>query len=251
MMRESNSPIVSLHHYPSLPSTNSKALELAESGAPHGTVVWADQQTLGRGQRGRFFCSPRGGLYASFILRPALYPEDFPLITLAAGLACCIKIRAVYGLQPRLKWPNDVYLGTGKVAGILTEAGGIGSGLVPYAVVGIGCNVNSVRSGFPQALHSRVASLYDVSGCRHSVEDLLHGFAGELALWMEKLSVDKSALVKAFRQVDMLREKELCYTPLSGKPLIGLGMGMDANGAYLVATDNGIIPVIAGDIFPR
>ena len=107
--------------YDHLDSTNRVARELALEGCTAGTVVLAGSQSSGRGQYGRLFNSPVGGLYFTLVLVPDLPLNALPLITLATGLACRETIQAVTGLEPLIKWPNDLYLDHRKVAGILCE----------------------------------------------------------------------------------------------------------------------------------
>jgi BirA family transcriptional regulator, biotin operon repressor / biotin---[acetyl-CoA-carboxylase] ligase len=110
--------------YETVPSTNDLAAALAERGAREGCAVIADAQSAGRGRQGRAWSSPAGsGLYVSTILRPPTHALG--LLTIAAGVAVAEAIQSSTGLDPQLKWPNDVYLGERKVAGLLAEAGSL------------------------------------------------------------------------------------------------------------------------------
>ena len=121
-------------------STNDIAIAAAEQGTPEGFVVAANAQSSGRGRLGRSWASPPGaGLYVSAILRPA--PQVLPLITIAAGVAVADGIEAATGLRPCVKWPNDVYAGSRKLAGILAEAGSSAAG--EHVVVGVYGSVQS------------------------------------------------------------------------------------------------------------
>ncbi|HEV2175997.1 MAG TPA: biotin--[acetyl-CoA-carboxylase] ligase [Terriglobia bacterium] len=132
-------------HYFRTESTNSVALELAASGAQHGTVVLAEEQTAGRGRLGRTWYSEKSsGIYCSVILRPALSPAAAPIVTLAAGLAAHHAIQSVTGLAVDIRWPNDIMVGGKKACGILTEMSAELDRL--HAVVlGFGINVNHVE----------------------------------------------------------------------------------------------------------
>src|SRR5262249_7148114 len=122
-------------------STNDDAAALVRAGAPHGTVVVADEQTQGRGRQGRSWGSPPGAnLHLSAVLRPPLPPHEAPPLTLAAAVAVCDALRGL-GADARIKWPNDVVIDDRKVAGILTESSTRGGGL-DAVVIGIGVNVN-------------------------------------------------------------------------------------------------------------
>ena len=133
-------------HLKSVGSTNSYALKLAEKGASHGTVVWADEQTEGRGQFDRKWVSePGNDLLASIIVRPKLSAKEASKITLQAAeiiRECLNKTYGIKGSDLIVKAPNDLILQGKKVCGILTESSSKGKNL-EYAVIGIGINLNS------------------------------------------------------------------------------------------------------------
>ncbi len=124
-------------------STNAAARRMAEGGAPHGTVVWAKEQTGGRGRRGRAWSSPRGNLYASVLLRPATDLHTAGQLGFAAALALAEAVETVLpaGVAVALKWPNDVLVGDGKVAGVLLESVPDAAGRPTGIVLGMGLNI--------------------------------------------------------------------------------------------------------------
>ncbi len=130
-------------YYPSLASTMAVAREEAQQGAPEGTAVIADEQTEGQGRMGRVWLSPEGSIAMSLIL----YPEIvyLPSLIMVASLAVVHSIELVTGLEPQVKWPNDVLIGDKKVCGILIESKVRGN-MVDYSIVGIGVNVNLTPS---------------------------------------------------------------------------------------------------------
>jgi BirA family biotin operon repressor/biotin-[acetyl-CoA-carboxylase] ligase len=132
-----------LHVYESLESTNATALELARAGAPHGTLVVADEQTAGRGRGGRRWLTPPGAALAfSLVLRPqGLSPQAVGGLNVLGALAV-VEASARRELAAQIKWPNDVLVGGRKVAGILVEAAWQGEQL-EHVVLGIGVNVLS------------------------------------------------------------------------------------------------------------
>lgn len=138
-----------------LPSTNVTARELAQQGAPEGTVVVAAAQTAGRGTRSRAFFSPQGGVYMSIILRPR--EADGCLITSCAAVAVARAIERLCPLNVRIKWVNDLYVGGKKLCGILTEAGFSPDNALDYVVLGIGVNVAAVT--FPPEIAAIATSL--------------------------------------------------------------------------------------------
>ncbi|MEQ1730427.1 MAG: biotin--[acetyl-CoA-carboxylase] ligase, partial [Vicinamibacterales bacterium] len=134
-------------------STNTVGVRLAERGAREGSVIAANSQVAGRGRLGRTWVSPVGaGLYMSIVLRPA---RPSSLTTIAAGVAVADGLTAATGLPVGLKWPNDVYVGLRKVAGILADAGQSPAG--PFVVVGIGINV--FTAAYPPELADRATSI--------------------------------------------------------------------------------------------
>jgi len=155
--------------YSVLESTNTTALEMAASGAAHGTVVIANSQTAGRGRRGRFFYSPSGrGIYMSVVLRPKLLPFNSPeLVTIFAAVAVCKTIELISIEQEasdspnwrnlRIKWVNDIFLNGKKICGILTEVAH------DTIVVGIGINFTAPSGGYPKELDSIPGALFEMN----------------------------------------------------------------------------------------
>jgi BirA family biotin operon repressor/biotin-[acetyl-CoA-carboxylase] ligase len=146
-----------IFHYFVVDSTNSVAAELAAQGAPHGTVVLAEEQTSGRGRFGRTWYSEKAsGIYTSIILRPALPPSAAPILTLMAGLAVRQAIIDATKLTADIRWPNDLLVNGKKTAGILTEMTAEMDRL-HSVVLGIGINVN--HSEMPPDLRRQATSL--------------------------------------------------------------------------------------------
>ena len=137
-------------------STNTHAKNLAADGAPHGTVLIANHQTGGRGRMGRSFHSPAGsGIYLSVILRPDHLPGELMHLTCAAAVAMCDAVERCCGLRPGIKWTNDLVVGKRKLGGILTELSiDPKTGLVDYAIVGIGINCCHGSYDFPRELEA-------------------------------------------------------------------------------------------------
>ena len=157
-----------IHVFDTLESTNLTLRELANAGAPEGTVVLAAAQTGGRGRKGRSFYSPAGtGVYVSILLRPDLAAEDAVRITTAAAVAVCEAVESVSGRAAAIKWVNDVLMDGKKVCGILTEASfGMESGRIDYAVLGAGINVYAPDGGFPAEIAKVAGSVLE-----HSLPD--------------------------------------------------------------------------------
>lgn len=132
-----------LHIFETLPSTNQTLWNLLDQGAEPGTVVIATQQTAGRGQWGRQWSSPSGGLYLSVAIAPNLPAQESYQLTLCSAWGITMALRD-HGIPVSLKWPNDLMLCGRKLGGILTETK-VQQGRINQAVVGVGINwVNSV-----------------------------------------------------------------------------------------------------------
>lgn len=230
-----------LERHGALSSTNDRALALAREGAPEGTVVIAEAQTAGRGQRGaRWHSPPGGGLYASFVLRPRLEPDRAAMVTLAAGLAVHEAIAAHLPGLVGLKWPNDVLVREGpaigkKVAGILVEASLDASGL-QHAVVGIGVNLK----GRPDEAEPQAISL-EALGALVEPEPFLEAIALHLELGLERLELgDAVAVTERWteRALGLGLEVEL---DTGDRRQRGRFLGIDADGSVVLEDDRGAL----------
>jgi BirA family biotin operon repressor/biotin-[acetyl-CoA-carboxylase] ligase len=147
-----------IHYFKKVDSTNDVAKELAEEGAPEGTIVIAEQQTRGKARHGKTWLSPEGGVWMTMILRPKVPPSKAPLLTLVTGVAAATTIYHEFNINVGIKWPNDILIGDKKACGILTEAKS-DSGDLEYVVVGIGIDLNVDVDQFPPDLRFGATSL--------------------------------------------------------------------------------------------
>ena len=155
----------SILYFDTIDSTNTKAKQLAAQGAPHGTVLIADSQTVGRGRLGRSFHSPAGkGIYLSVILRPQCHASALMHLTCATGVAMCDAVESACGIRPGIKWTNDLVFGNRKLGGILTELSLDPTGNAAYAVVGIGINCSQSEADFPEDIRAIATSLQMQTG---------------------------------------------------------------------------------------
>lgn len=146
-------------HKPTVTSTQVVAHQAARDNSPHGTVVIADEQSSGRGRMERVWHSKKGkGVWMSIILRPNIPPYMAPQLTLMTATAIAEVLDQYDGIQPKIKWPNDILIQNKKVAGILTEMQAE-QDRIQYVVVGIGLNVNQDNAEIPDAIHYRATSL--------------------------------------------------------------------------------------------
>ena len=235
-----------IHRFATLDSTMHKAAELAGGGAPSGTIVVADEQTIGMGRLGRsWYSEPGTGLYLTGIYRPKLCPDSLPLVTLALGLATAQAIEQTTALKPDLRWPNDVLLEDKKCAGILT--------LLQSRVllVGIGVNVNQLA--FPEDLAGIATSLRASTGRVHSREALLDLLIGTIDEWLERLfSEGKAPILQAFTSSSSyVRHRRVVVDQPEGV-VRGVTDGLDPQGFLQLRTDSGErILIVAGGVRPE
>jgi BirA family biotin operon repressor/biotin-[acetyl-CoA-carboxylase] ligase len=149
-----------LHAFRTVDSTQAVCRRLGDGDAPEGTVVVADAQSAGRGQRGRTWTAPPGtGLLVSCLLRPSLPPARWPELTLLAAGAVVDAVSALTPLRPSVRAPNDVYVADRKLAGILAESV---VGASPLVVLGMGVNVSQQPDDWPPDLRGRAVSLAEL-----------------------------------------------------------------------------------------
>src|ERR1700679_3582612 len=185
-----------LHHFATIDSTNTYALEQArqnpkDGGAPHGSFYVADEQTAGRGRSDHSWESKAGeGLYLSVLLRPEIATADLVWLPLLAGLAAHRAIHEVTALNVDLRWPNDLLIESRKAGGILVEAQ-TESGRATAAVIGIGINLHQQR--FPSGLSTPATSLDLETGRATSRQQLLIALLQSLHVELAELAVLNSA----------------------------------------------------------
>lgn len=163
-----------VERHPVLDSTNRLAGLRASQGAPEGLVIRADRQEHGRGRRERTWHSPPGGLWLTVVLRP----RSLEGLSLAAGLAVVRTARRC-GVAAALRWPNDVYAGARKLAGVLAEGNFRGS-QVAHALLGIGLNVDLSAADFPEDLDRVPTSLRMETGASPSIDEVQELLLDEL-----------------------------------------------------------------------
>ncbi len=148
-----------VHAYGSIVSTNDTAKRLAISGAPEGTLVVAETQTGGHGRRGNVWESPPGGLWFSFVLRPHLPPDRAGGLSVVAAVAVARTVIDLVGPSARIKWPNDIFVGGRKLAGVMVVSAGEGA-----LVVGVGVNANVPERELPDPKWYEATSLLREAG---------------------------------------------------------------------------------------
>ena len=226
--------------FDSVGSTNTLAKSMASSGAPHGTVLIADHQTDGRGRLGRSFLSPAGtGVYLSVILRPQCVPGALMHLTCAAAAAMCSAVQRVTGIRPGIKWTNDLVCQGRKLAGILTELSiEAESGMVQYAVVGIGINCRQKLSDFPPEIRDLAGSLSMISGKETDRSRIAAAMITALEEMDRLLMTQKAEIMDVYRKDCITVGKEVTLHR-GAEVRSGKALDVDENGALIVQLADG------------
>lgn len=240
-----------LHFFPTIHSTNSYAMQQAETGAPDCMVYFADEQTSGRGRGAHEWSSPPGsGLYVSVLLRPHIPPADVLWLSLAAGLAVRDAVMQVTSLACDLRWPNDLLFGTRKFCGILTELNAEVT-RIRHLVVGIGVNVHQQQ--FPPELSSLATSLHIETGRDWPRQELLIALLKSLHREVVALSdpvhtntAKQSVLDHLEQASSWVRGKQVRVEEMEG--FEGVTAGLDARGFLQVRTTHGLRTVYSGGV---
>jgi BirA family biotin operon repressor/biotin-[acetyl-CoA-carboxylase] ligase len=234
-----------IHVHDVLESTNKSAKEKALSGAKHGTVIIAEQQTAGKGRYGRSFHSPPGsGLYVSLILHPAQLKFTTPtLITAFAAVSVCEAIEAVSCKKPQIKWVNDVFINGRKICGILTEAvTDFESGGTQWVVVGIGINFTS--ADFPEELREIAGAVFEGEDKPQVTRNRL---CAELINRMASPENQGKMLEKYKQRMFMLGSRISVIS--AAETYEAVAVDIDESGRLIIRKDNGeILPLSSGEI---
>lgn len=233
----------SVHLFARVRSTNDAARGLADGGAPHGTLVLAEEQTAGRGRSGRAWASPPGvGVWMSMVARPASLPAP-GLLPLLVGLAAADAVDGfVRPAVTQVKWPNDLQLAGRKVAGILCE--GSWDGARPGSlIVGIGLNVLHVPGDFPDDVRETATSLRIVAGWSPSRVDVAGAVASAVARALRNPpSQLTGAMLDALRRRDALEGRPVRVT--GAQETAGTALGVSPAGALLLRDGDGVLRTV-------
>jgi len=234
-------------------STQEEARALVRAGAPHGTIVLAEEQTAGRGRRGRTWISPPGaGIWATVILRRAV-PEAAPQgLTLAAAVAVCEAARAL-GAEVEIKWPNDVIAAEGKVAGVLGEMLATGAG--PCALLGLGVNYDWGAGNASDAGGAPAAASLDQEATDLRAAGLRAGAGREDVLAAIVASLEEVVSAAGGGRLAEVLERWRVLSPSSagrlvtvvetaGEPVRGTTRGIASDGSLLVEDDGGVAHIV-------
>lgn len=240
-----------LYYFDTLDSTNTKAKQLAEEGAPHGTLVIANQQSGGKGRRGRTWESPANtGIWMTLILKPDMNPTHASMLTLVMALAVTKACNEITNAACSIKWPNDIVLNRKKICGILTEMSAE-MDYINHIVIGVGINAN--MDEFPDELEEKATSIKKENGEKINRAQLINKvmmhFEEEYGLFMKNKNL--SLQLDNYNNLLVNKEKEVVVIEPSNE-YNGIAHGINQSGELLVEKSDGqVIQVYAGEVSVR
>lgn len=241
-----------LLHVVAIGSTNDEAKALARDGAPEGTLVWADEQTAGRGRRGRAWLSPPGNLYLSLVQRPTGTPAQAAQLGFVAALGLGDALLALTGpaLHLSYKWPNDLLAGGRKLAGILLESETGAGDRVDFVVIGTGTNLASK----PEGVEFPATSLAEQGFGEVTPPLLLEAFVRHFVGWAQRWRTEGFAPIREAWLARASGVGEDIRVRLERSTLTGRFHDLDQDGALLLDAPEdqggGRRRIAAGEVFP-
>jgi BirA family transcriptional regulator, biotin operon repressor / biotin---[acetyl-CoA-carboxylase] ligase len=232
------------YHFDCLASTNDFALYLLAKGTPPvGTLVTTANQTAGRGQYGRKWVSePDRSLAASIIVYPDFLPSaNIPFLSYAVALSIAATVSEfAANADVRIKWPNDIYIGEKKVAGILIENSILSTGKISSSVIGIGINIKQSAFG-PEA--SNATSLLLATGQKYNVTDVLDVLCRRLdASYTMLENGDYEEILKRYNALLFGKNRLHAFEQIAENQVFtGEVMRADAQGQLYIREQNGSV----------
>lgn len=237
------------YHFEEIDSTNKKARELGQEGAPHGTLVTADAQSSGIGRRGRSWSSEKNtGVYMSMLLRPEIEADKASMLTLVAAMAV-EKVLLDLPVDVKIKWPNDIVLNKKKICGILTELSLKGTD-IDFVVLGIGINVNNKK--FPEEIKETASSLSLEMGQDIDREMLITEVWKQFQVYYEQFlqTKDLSIFREEYERVLINKKEEVKVLDPLGE-YVGIAKGITNTGELIVDTEEELRWVSSGEVSVR
>lgn len=237
-----------IKYFETIDSTNIMAKKLANNDAIDGTLIISEVQSFGRGRFNRQWISPKGGIWASLILKPNLEPIETPKITLIAAAALILTFKE-YNLDVTVKWPNDILLKNKKISGILTEMN-CDMDRINYIILGFGINVNLKEDTIPKGLRNKATSLQLSTGKTFSRIDLLCKFLKEFEKLYDELLNENHAdtSISICKKNSILIGKDIIISSLNSNEKVKC-IDLAKDGSLLVKNSSGKIKkVFSGEI---
>lgn len=243
----------------SVGSTNQAARELANGGAPSGTLVVSEVQNTGKGRLSRGWESPQGGLWMSLVLRPEIPPSSAPFMTILTGVALADVLNKEYKVPAKIKWPNDILVDGRKLSGTLTEMDAEMT-RINFIIIGMGINVNNSLDDLPkevkaislsQAVGQQTGAVAQQSGSTGEKLDrvlLLHRILGSIMSWSKVMKSEEGRefILDRWRELSDTLGKEV-RVEMVGEDLVGKAVDILPSGALVVENEKGRHEVLSGD----
>ncbi|ASJ07342.1 biotin--[acetyl-CoA-carboxylase] ligase [Thermococcus pacificus] len=224
-------------HLNEVDSTNEYAKRIA-ADSPEGTVVVAKRQTAGKGRKGRSWASPEGGLWLSVVFKPPRLDPRFVFV----GALAVVDTLVDFGIASGIKWPNDVWAGERKIAGILTEGKGN-----EYTIMGIGINVNNP---IPEELRESATSMFQLLGREVPLEKVLERLLFHLSGWYRVFLERPDLLMAKVREKTFILGRTVRVIR-DGRELIGRAMDVLDDGSLLLDAAGQLKRILYGDVSLR
>jgi len=234
-----------IYYFDHINSTMDMAMQLGLKNAPEGTLVLAESQTKGRGRLGRNWFSPKyKGIYLSLILRPKTSPEETPILTLLSAVSICEAIKETTGMEPQIKWPNDILMHNKKLGGILTELNAEMDETL-FVVIGIGLNVNNDKKALLEGATSLRQQQKEILSRLELLRGLLKKIEENYLLFQKEGS---APILEKWRNYNLTLNRRVKVIS-HGRHIEGEAVDIDRGGSLLVRNDSGLTRrVSAGDI---
>ncbi|KJJ85218.1 biotin operon repressor/biotin--[acetyl-CoA-carboxylase] synthetase [Candidatus Omnitrophus magneticus] len=233
-----------IYYYDYITSTNDKAYELAENGAKEGTIIVAETQSGGKARLERKWISPLGGIYMSIILRPVVNIEEIPAVTLVSALSVSKTITSLYNLKAEIKWPNDIFINSQKICGILAEMKGHVD-KVDFVILGIGININTAINDLPPNSTSIKTLTKNIANRVIFAREFLKQFESD---YTQFINEGFKSLKNECAELSTLIGKKV-NIKMHNTILSGLALGIDDKGALIIKNELGDMKrVLSGDV---
>ncbi len=221
----------SLNKFEELPSTMDRANQMAKRGADEGSVIIASRQAKGRGRDGRTWESPKGGLYVSVILRPAVWASESHKLVYLAGNAAAAALAGAIAKRIDIKWPNDLMYADKKVGGVLCEGSSVGREL-DFAIVGVGINTNVEK--FSSDLVGKATSVNEIIGFQIDNDKLARSVLNEISRRYESFPDNFRELLDEWKGLTTTLGRDVLCDGIRGKAI-----DVDDEGYLLLVDEKG------------
>ena len=234
-----------IYYFDHINSTMDMATGLGLKGAPEGTIILSEAQSQGRGRMGREWHSPKyKGIYLSLVLKPAILPNQAPILTLLSAVSICEAVKELTGLDVKIKWPNDIFIGNKKLCGILTELNAE-MDQIRFIIIGIGLNINNDKKSLITGSTSLKEETDNTFSRVSILQEILRKIEANYFIFQKsgpKVIADKwrNYALTLGRRVKVAIQKD---------QIEGQAVDIDTDGSLLLRKDSGIVQKItAGDV---